>query len=338
MISVIIPVYNVEKYLPECLDSVLAQTMRDIQIICVNDGSTDRSPEILEKYAAKDSRIEIIHKENGGLSSARNAAYPFIRGEYTLFIDSDDFIEPTLCEKTIAVALREQADMTFFFYLATKFVGRLQPLVDFLQTRCFSEVGTDTLLKEVAAWNKLWSSRFILNNNLIYPDGLCFEDNVMHWKAMQYSPKVSCVPEYLYHYRTSNSSILSDTRARRNLDLVSCYDLIQKDLIALGNYHGEWKRLFLEMKLRALCSRCNMTSGELRVEMLKRITDSYGEDEKEFMRGKHGFPWYAVDFYRAVEGSKIAACKCVVNAMLANAKHSFQYNIGLLREKFRKSA
>src|SRR5215469_13757361 len=100
IISIIIPVYNVEPYLRQCLDSVVNQTMRDIQIICVNDGSPDNSRAILQEYANRDSRIEIIDKPNGGQSSARNAAYPHIRGKYTLFVDSDDWIERDLCEKT----------------------------------------------------------------------------------------------------------------------------------------------------------------------------------------------------------------------------------------------
>lgn len=97
-ISVIVPVYNTEKYLDECLNSVENQTLKDIEIICVNDGSTDKSLEILNNHAGKDSRIKVISQENGGVSSARNAGIESSSGSYILFIDSDDFIETYLCK------------------------------------------------------------------------------------------------------------------------------------------------------------------------------------------------------------------------------------------------
>ncbi|MDR0336523.1 MAG: glycosyltransferase, partial [Planctomycetaceae bacterium] len=101
-VSIIIPVYNAEKYLRDCLDSVANQTLKDIEIICVDDGSPDSCPQILDEYAANDNRFKIIHQKNAGVAAARNAAYPFIKGEYTLFVDSDDIIELDLCEKTVA--------------------------------------------------------------------------------------------------------------------------------------------------------------------------------------------------------------------------------------------
>ena len=110
-VSVIIPVYNVEQYLRECLDSVVNQTLKDIEIICVNDGSTDNSLVILEEYAAKDERIKIVNKENGGLSSARNCAIPLARGEYIGFVDSDDWIDLDFYEKLYNTAKKYKAEI-----------------------------------------------------------------------------------------------------------------------------------------------------------------------------------------------------------------------------------
>lgn len=97
-ISVIVPVYNVKKYLPKCLDSIIAQSLKEIEIICVNDGSTDGSDKILNEYANKDNRIKIINRKNGGLSAARNTAIPYAKGKYIGFVDSDDYIEPAMYE------------------------------------------------------------------------------------------------------------------------------------------------------------------------------------------------------------------------------------------------
>ena len=101
LVSVLIPVYNVEDYLERCLDSVLNQTLTQIEVICVNDGSTDRSPEILKEYQENDSRIVIVNKQNGGLPSARNAGIEKARGEYVGFVDSDDYVQPNMFENFI---------------------------------------------------------------------------------------------------------------------------------------------------------------------------------------------------------------------------------------------
>lgn len=116
-LSVIIPVYNTERYLPRCLESIICQTMQNIEIICVDDGSTDSSAEILRTYAGKDERIRIIHKENGGLVSARKAGVKAARGVYIGYVDSDDWIEPQMYERLYECAKRHQADMVSSGYL-----------------------------------------------------------------------------------------------------------------------------------------------------------------------------------------------------------------------------
>lgn len=113
-VSVIIPVYNVEKYLGECLDSVLRQTLKDIEIICVDDGSTDGSPKMLAEYAAKDSRIRIITQPNGGLSAARNAGMDAANGKYIYFLDSDDWIVPDALEQSVEICERDNLDQLVF--------------------------------------------------------------------------------------------------------------------------------------------------------------------------------------------------------------------------------
>ena len=113
-ISVIIPVYNVEKYLKECLDSVINQTLKDIEIICVNDGSTDNSLNILENYAKKDNRIIVISQKNKGLSGARNTGLKYCSGEYVSFIDSDDYVSKDLFELTYNNAISNNSDLVIF--------------------------------------------------------------------------------------------------------------------------------------------------------------------------------------------------------------------------------
>lgn len=110
-ISIIIPIYNTEQYLSDCLDSVINQTIQDIEIICVNDGSTDNSAQIIEEYALKDNRIKVLHKENGGQTSSRRAGLKLATGEYIGFVDSDDWIDSDMYEKMLSIAERYQVDM-----------------------------------------------------------------------------------------------------------------------------------------------------------------------------------------------------------------------------------
>ena len=115
-ISVIVPVYNVEPYLPQCLDSLIEQTFNDIEIICVNDGSTDGSLNVLNHYAAKDSRIKVIDKPNGGVSSARNRGLDAAQGEYISFVDGDDWLKQNAYEEIISAVDKRNVDMAVFGY------------------------------------------------------------------------------------------------------------------------------------------------------------------------------------------------------------------------------
>ena len=116
-VSVIVPVYKVEKYLKKCIDSILNQTYRDLEVILVDDGSPDQCGTICDRYGREDSRVHVIHKENGGLSDARNTGVERASGEYILFVDSDDYIEPELVEKTVKAAEKTGCDLVMFDYI-----------------------------------------------------------------------------------------------------------------------------------------------------------------------------------------------------------------------------
>lgn len=135
MINIIVPVYNTATYLPQCLDSLVNQTYRDIEIICVNDGSTDNSPDILKAYAERDSRILVIHQENLGLSGARNKGLESARGEWVMFVDSDDWIGTDCC-KTLLSHTDKQTDVCLFSYIR-EFANQSFPQYLFSDKRWF---------------------------------------------------------------------------------------------------------------------------------------------------------------------------------------------------------
>ena len=175
-ISVIIPVYNVEKYLAECLTSVVNQTFKDIEIICVNDGSTDNSPKILEEFAQKDRRIKIINQENQGMSCARNAGLAIATGEYITFVDSDDYISTDLyadMQKYLP------AELICFNAKIFPMSEKYRALQNYIQCKFEGEQSiTEKIIKQtnIHIWNKIFKTSVIRENNIKFPDGLYFED------------------------------------------------------------------------------------------------------------------------------------------------------------------
>ena len=179
-VSVIVPVYNVEIYLADCLDSVLQQTLKDIEIICINDGSTDKSPEILAEYAKKDPRITIISQENKGLSSARNRGLEVATGEYVAFLDSDDWVDPDYYEKLYNTAVKYDAQIACSGY-----------------KRCSENE------------EKIWL-KFKDVKNLFFTC-VIVEDVMFSHQALFFLPKMVTVPDTYYNYRKNNFSYVATT-------------------------------------------------------------------------------------------------------------------------------
>ncbi len=210
-ISIIVPVYKVEPYIRKCLDSIVGQTYRNLQIILVDDGSPDNCGKICDEYAAKDSRIEVIHQENGGLSAARNAGLRLATGDYIGFVDSDDWIELDMYEYLLENALKYQAGIAV--------CGRIERHVDKEVVRGFSEI--EVLDRELAlkyllqndllqnyAWDKLYKRE--LFQDIWFPAGKTFEDVAVMHKLFIKAERVVCLPEAKYNYLLRFNSILDN--------------------------------------------------------------------------------------------------------------------------------
>jgi len=238
-ISIIIPVYNTEKYLRECLDSVVDQTLRNIEIICINDGSTDSSPAILREYETKDGRIRIIDQKNAGVSAARNQGLELAKGKYILFVDSDDWIELTLCATSFVSAEREQADMTYFF-LTTRHV-----LSELFKKRKLTKAD---FLTDGYVPSKLWSRIFLLKNNLRFRQEIRYlEDQVFTWDAVTSNPKIAFVPEVLYNYRLNPDSLtLKNTNVVKKIGLA--FDAIEESLKQRQVFE-QYSEIFYQQKI-----------------------------------------------------------------------------------------
>jgi glycosyltransferase involved in cell wall biosynthesis len=201
-VTIIVPVYNVETYLEKCLTALVNQTLHDIQIIIVDDGSTDESCKIIEKFKEKYSeKIICVKKENGGLSDARNVGMRYATGDYIGFVDGDDYIDVNMYEKMYNKAKEVSADLVEcdFFWEYTKRIK--QDIGKFYELK-------DILVKlRVMAWNKIIKRVLIEKNNIKYPVGLRYEDIEFTYKLIPYINKVGFVKDSLYHYLQRNSSI-----------------------------------------------------------------------------------------------------------------------------------
>ena len=207
-ISVIIPVYNVESYIRKCLDSVVSQTMNDLEIILVDDGTKDNSGEICEEYANKDTRIRVIHKKNGGLSDARNAGMPHVTGKYVIFIDSDDYIESDMLEYMYRNIEKSGADFStcgVYDVYGDHIVAQKYEEEELVSAeKAFSYILQGTNIKG-AIWNKLFRRSVI--EGLEFPVGKTFEDVFYTCELMKRVNKVYVGTEPKYYYIHRENSI-----------------------------------------------------------------------------------------------------------------------------------
>ncbi|MDQ0198773.1 glycosyltransferase family 2 protein [Neobacillus ginsengisoli] len=225
-ISIIVPVYNVEKYLVKCIDSILNQTFSDFELILVNDGSTDKSGEICDEYSKIDKRIKVVHKKNGGLSSARNAGIDLAKGEYIAFVDSDDYIHKRMYEVLYNNAIINSSDIIICdFTVANEgvFYDTSNLNIDivaqnFSNIESLNKLYTSKGISFIVAWNKLYKRE--LFNDIRYEKGRIHEDEFIIHQILYKSSKVTYLPIKLYYYLQTNNSIIRSPYNIKRLDLV----------------------------------------------------------------------------------------------------------------------
>ena len=216
-----------EKYLKKCLDSILRQTYRNLEIICVNDGSTDNSASILEEFQEKDSRITVIYQKNGGLSSARNTGLNYVTSDYVTFVDSDDYVDPRYVEVLYNRLYDENADFSVCDILpfgndAEKNLKCACWIQDRMKWYPNFPINPNKLV--MMAWGKLFKVDIIRKHQLHFPEGLVCEDNYWHFLYCSFSKTYTIAHEKLYFYRWDNpDSIMKKTIFQKE----HCYDIIK---------------------------------------------------------------------------------------------------------------
>ena len=268
MISVIVPVYKVEPYLDRCIQSIVDQTYSILEIILVDDGSPDNCPAMCDAWAAKDSRIKVIHKSNGGLSDARNAGMAAAKGEYIAFVDSDDWIAPEMLERLLRAMEKDNSDIAACTVKMVWEDGSLEELLT-VQTNCVLDrnQAQETLLKEdllkQPVWYKLYRREII--KDIPFEVGKLHEDVFWSYLAIGNASKVSIIDYIGYFYTQRGGSIMGEGYSLKRLDAIEAYEnryryiaesfprLEAKARIAVISaciYHGQQVLRYTEKKQR----------------------------------------------------------------------------------------
>lgn len=285
-ISIIIPVYNSEKLLKQCLDSVLNQTLNNIEIICVDDGSTDNSFEILKEYEKKDNRVIALTQKNSGAGVARNKGVEIAKGKYIAFIDSDDWIEHDALEKLYNNIENNDSDMVLFNSIEHKpdnqFKKRIYlPKDDSIDYNNFT---FDYHYKKnfvmngmMVIWSKFYKASFIRDNNIKFYSHEIFNDVQFHIQTMLFAKKISYLPEILYHYRRLGQNSLQTSRAvtRRGFILFDIFDEIEEWLKTKG-FFDEFEPNFYRFILNESQGRLNNTDELYKEDLFNIIKEKIG--------------------------------------------------------------
>lgn len=270
-ISVILPVYNSENYIKECLDSLLSQTFKDIEILCIDDGSTDGSLNILKDIEKTDSRITVITQENMGVAKTRNNGLNLVKGNYVYFMDSDDCLDKNAFKKLHDNITSNRSD---FCIMKVIFVNGSEeykfPAFDIDKefdkvnfsdfTFTYKDVKSHVLNDLFAPWLKLYSAEFLKSNDdFTFPEIKSYSDAPFHVKTMLNASKISFVPEYLYYYRENDGSLVHSSSNTINFFRLS--DIIE-DYLVKNDFIDEFMDEFVAFKIVKLVYYMGFTDSD----------------------------------------------------------------------------
>ena len=288
LLSIIVPIYNVEQYLDRCIQSILNQTYQNLEIILGDDGATDCSGAIADSYAAKDKRIKVFHKENGGLSDARNYGLEHVTGDYILFIDSDDFIVNIMCERLITVASSNNADIVscnYYIYRGDDDISiHTMSVQDDKRTFTGMDMLRYYLLKtEPFDLNVVWNKIFKLDlfNGVVpvrFPKGRVQEDNFTIFMLFLNANSIVTVNEPLYYYVQRAGSIMANFTRRFMIDTIESHMYMSDYLMNHCSSVKNELQLYLlnsyvELSRRVCANKCKKECNDLLIQYKHYVLD-----------------------------------------------------------------
>ena len=327
-VSVIIPVYNAEDYIHQCLDSLLQQTLKEFEIICIDDGSTDKSLQIMRDYENMDSRIIVKCQSNKGAGTARNFGLQFAKGEYLSFLDADDFFEPKMLEDCVDVMDTEHSDIAG--YLAKRYnqeKGLFSLITNSINdSYCphhspFSprEVAEHLFsIFQIALWNKMYRHSFVSKMSLKFQEIPRSNDLAFSFQALALASKISVMKQTYVNYRVNAGNSLQDTKDETPLMFWEAFKEAKNRLVLAGVY-GEYEQSFLNCLLEKILSNIRVVKTEESREIILACVRENGENEFGLLN--HPFNYYF--------SSNLLIKYCMLNAHLPIA-------LQLLQEGFKE--
>lgn len=275
-ITVIVPVYNSEKYLDKCIKSLICQTYENLEIICINDGSTDNSLEILEKYKLKDERIILLSQENSGVSTARNNGIKAATGDYVSFIDADDWVLLTLYQTFADYVSKAPEPVDIWCFNAAQYAEGKSDIIpntflllsdwnnhkDVCSIHTFDDC-MQPFSRNLSAANKIYRREFLLKNKLLFPENLKFEDSVFSMITFLNAKSIMLTEEIFYRYRNNNGITASSEVTPKVLDIFNVVDLIEKEIRRL-NLYNDYKYALFQYKYRVFVRVYNLCPENLK--------------------------------------------------------------------------
>lgn len=279
-VSIVVPVYKVEKYIHLCMKTLLNQTLKDIEIILVDDGSPDNCGKICDDYAKLDNRVKVVHQTNGRQGKARNNGVKFATGEYIGFVDSDDWVDVKMYEELYTKAKSTNADIVMCDYFRTKAMGEkptsYKSKIDkvFLEKDVFNvknlsaSPSRKSFFSIVVCWNKIFKRDFYLKN-VKFPENVIFEDSVPMFMAFAMAKKISVIDEKFYYYRISNDQSSTKSTDVRVLDLITVMNL-NLDNLNMLNYNN-LEKFVISSIVRDAIHHLKHLGGSIRNEYLNNL-------------------------------------------------------------------
>lgn len=307
LVSVIIPVYNVENYLKQCLDSIIRQTLNNIEIICVDDSSTDGSKKILDEYKEKDHRVRVVSQPNKGAGAARNNGLLMARGKYVSFLDSDDFFEPDMLELAYEKAEEDEAD--FVVFKSDQYYTEKEKFVEVPWTLREKEIPpytpfnhrqmTDNIFKVFVgwAWDKLYNRDFVLKNHLLFQEQRTSNDLLFVFSAVAIAKRISIVKKVLAHQRRDAKDSLSKTRENSWQCFYNALIALRDRMIDEGLYH-EVEKDFINYALHFTLWNINTLAEPTKSMLIEKMNTAWFEElgingkTKDFFYNKKEYEQY----------------------------------------------
>ena len=307
LISVTMSAYNVERYLSDCLDCITNQSLKEIEIICVNDGSSDATGKILREYADRDSRIVVIDKQvNGGLAVARNDALALAKGKYVGFVDGDDLLDKDLFRKAYECAEDAEADLLFWDYAV--FWEREDIDNEIRKPSALNAIDPSNKLEllnlNAFAWTKLIRTDVAKALKVSFPKGLTYQDIPVHWQLVTQVDRIAVLPERLSYYRQQPEATTHRSGWKRT-DLIAVMDQVG-EYLEKADLYPTYRDFYIRKQLEGFQGVYDVIDHSLQGKVMGLIQGRLGDDQYKYIRSSLPLRPQTKTFFESLQGSLIA--------------------------------